>query len=133
MDALSEDGMKGNGEVVLLVDDEEELLDIGSQMLELNNYQTMTADSGEAAVAMFEANKERVDVVVLDINMPGMGGFKCLEKLLLIEPSVKIIVSTGYLGTEQMRQAMEAGAIGFISKPYRFTEMLKRLKEVLGS
>lgn len=128
---LSENGMKGVSEVVLLVDDETELLDIGKEMLEMNNYQTMTAESGEAAIEIFKANKRRIDLVILDINMPGMGGFQCLDRLLEIDPKIKVIISTGYLGTEQMKQAMEAGAAGFISKPYRFTEMLKRIKEVL--
>jgi two-component system, cell cycle sensor histidine kinase and response regulator CckA len=83
------------------------------------------------AIELFAAKRDQIDLVILDINMPGMGGFRCLDKLLEIDPELKVIVSTGYLGTEQMKQAMEAGAAGFISKPYRFTEMLKRIKEVL--
>jgi two-component system, cell cycle sensor histidine kinase and response regulator CckA len=128
---LTEEGMKGVSEVILLVDDEEELLDIGKEMLEMNNYQTMTAESGEMAIELYAANRDQIDLVILDINMPGMGGFRCMDKLLEIDPELKVIVSTGYLGTEQMKQAMEAGAAGFISKPYRFTEMLKRIKEAL--
>ncbi len=128
---MTEEGMKGVSELILLVDDEEELLDIGKEMLEMNNYQTLTAESGEAAIELFTAKRDRIDLVILDINMPGMGGFRCLDRLLEIDPKLKVIVSTGYLGTEQMKQALEAGAAGFISKPYRFTEMLKRIKEVL--
>ncbi len=130
-ESLNEAAMKGLSETILLVDDEEELLDIGKEMLEMNNYQTLTATSGEAAIEQYAANRDRIDLVILDINMPGMGGFRCLDKLLEIDPKLKVIVSTGYLGSEQMKQAMEAGAAGFISKPYRFEEMLKRIKEVL--
>jgi len=67
------------------------------------------------------------------VNMPGMGGHKCLKELLEIDPEVKTIIATGYTATGKVKETLESGAAGFIGKPYRLEEILKKIREVLDS
>jgi CheY-like chemotaxis protein len=133
VEEAGEELASGSGQMILLVDDEEDLLEIGREMLELNHFRTVTAEDGEGAVQLLAAHKEQITLVILDLNMPGMGGFSCLERLLEMKPSLKVIVVTGYLGAEQMQRVLKSGASGYIAKPYRFHEMLKKITEVLNA
>jgi DNA-binding NarL/FixJ family response regulator len=63
--------------------------------------------------------------------MPGMGGHKCLQELLRVDPEIKVIISSGYPEDEKVKEMLESGAAGFIGKPYRLTEMLKKVREIL--
>jgi DNA-binding NtrC family response regulator len=100
-------------------------------MLERHGYRTVCAESGEQAIDIVQRGQETIDMVVLDINMPGMGGQKCLEKLLEIAPTIKVIISTGYLSDGLTKKTMETGAVNFIAKPYRLEELLDKVREVL--
>jgi len=118
-------------ERILLVDDEESILEIGCDMLRRYGYEAVTAKRGEEALKIYRAEKDRIDLVILDLNMPGMGGVKCLQALKKIDPDVKVVVATGLAGKEQAQQVMDLGAAYFIPKPYRLKEMLKVLREAL--
>ncbi|MBW1702141.1 MAG: response regulator transcription factor [Deltaproteobacteria bacterium] len=87
--------------------------------------------SGEEAVEVYRAEKEDIDLVVLDISMPGMGGHKCLKELVQIDPEVKVIIATGYAATGKVKETLESGASAFVGKPYRLAEILKKIREVL--
>ena len=63
--------------------------------------------------------------------MPGMGGYKCLQELLKIDPEVKVIIASGYPKDAKVKEILESGAAGFIGKPYRLKDMLKKLRELL--
>jgi len=80
---------------------------------------------------VFKAEKRRIDLVILDLNMPGMGGFKCLGELHSIEPDVKVIIATGFLGNDQIRETLKSRTSGFIAKPYRFTELIEKIKDAM--
>ncbi|MBN2515970.1 MAG: response regulator [Deltaproteobacteria bacterium] len=125
------DGLHGNRETVLLVDDEENILEIGRDVLEQFGYMTLTAESGEKALEIYEREGDRIDVVILDLGMPGMGGHKCLKRLLEINPEVKVIVASGYSDNGSVKETLDAGAVGFIGKPYKLSDMLDNIKEVL--
>ncbi|MGD8385815.1 MAG: PAS domain S-box protein [Desulfobacteraceae bacterium] len=118
-------------ERILLVDDEDSILEIGSDMLHRFGYESVTARSGEEALETFRAEKDRIDLVILDLNMPGIGGVKCLQALKKIDPDVKVVVATGLAGKEQAQKVMELGAAYFIPKPYRLKDMLKTLRGAL--
>jgi len=118
-------------ETVLLVDDEEIILDLGQKILEGHGYTTLMATSGEEALKVYEAHRNQIDLVVLDVSMPGMGGYKCLEGLLKINPKVKTIISSGYSATGKVKAALQTGASGFIGKPYMIAEMLHKIREIL--
>ena len=120
-------------ETILLVDDEAAILDIGRDMLQRYGYKVITAQSEEEAVAIFEGRTLELDLVILDLGMPGMGGFKCLRHLTGLASEAKIIIASGYDLNGQVENVMEAGASGFIAKPYRLREMMGRIRQVLDS
>jgi PAS domain S-box-containing protein len=128
---VSQGEIRGVGETILLVDDEKDILEAGQDILRKNNYKTLIARSGEEAIEVFKEEKRRIDLVILDLNMPGMGGFKCLGELHSIDPDVKVIVATGFLGNDRIRETLKTRASGFITKPYRFTEMLEKIKDTM--
>jgi two-component system cell cycle sensor histidine kinase/response regulator CckA len=118
-------------ETILIVDDEPDILDIGQSTLEQFGYTALTARSGEEAVEVYSRQTERINLVILDLGMPGMGGDKCLKELLRLNPSVKVLIASGYAATQTVQSVMEAGAAGFMAKPYRLEDMLKKVRDVL--
>jgi len=127
----AEEDMPGGTERILLVDDEESILDIGSDILERHGYKTTIARSGEEALDLIRRQKDQIDLIVLDLNMPGMGGFRSLKAILEIAPGMKIIVATGHSSNEEAKKTLEMGATRFIPKPYRLSHILKAVRETL--
>ena len=123
----------GGNEIILLVDDEKTILEIGKNILERFGYEITTAQSGEKAVEIFERENDRIDLIILDVGMPGMGGHKCLKELLKIDSKVKVIISSGYSPNGKVKETLETGASGFIGKPYQFADMLKKVRKVLDN
>ncbi|HDQ40089.1 MAG TPA: response regulator [Desulfonatronum sp.] len=78
-----------------------------------------------------ESGKE-IDLVLLDLNMPGMGGHKCLQELLQLDPSVKVVIVSGYSAMHFGKNTIASGAKDFISKPYQLTELEAKVREVLS-
>jgi CheY-like chemotaxis protein len=122
-----DDGSK----TVLLVDDDEDLLEIGHDMLESCGYRVVVAGSGEEAVEAFQRRDVDFHLVLMDLSMPGMDGRQCMKRLQSIDPSVKVILMSGLGDAYQMEQALAAGARAFLSKPYRMSEMIVKMEEVL--
>jgi two-component system cell cycle sensor histidine kinase/response regulator CckA len=131
IDLKKEPEIRGGQETILLVDDEEPLLLLGQDILGQSGYATIRAESGEKAVEVFSKKKGLIDLVVLDLGMPGMGGLKCLQSLLAIDPEIKVIVASGYTGSDEVKKALEYGAAKFVCKPYRYGDMLHTIRELL--
>ena len=125
--------IRGGDETIFLVDDEEDILDIGCDILKKYGYTAISADSGERALEVYGREGDRIDLVILDLGMPGMGGHKCLQKLLEIAPEIKVIIASGYSANGRVEKTLKAGASGFIGKPYRLAEMLKKVRGVLDT
>lgn len=123
----------GGRETILLVDDENAILDIGNKNLTRYGYEVITAQSGEEAIEIVRNMNASPDLVVLDLTMPGMVGNKSLERLLKINPKIKVIIASGYSASDQVKNVLDSGAAGFIAKPYRLSDMLKRIREVLDA
>ncbi|MCB2191481.1 MAG: PAS domain S-box protein [Deltaproteobacteria bacterium] len=123
--------VEGGSEAILLVDDEEAILEVVRDVLEQHGYSVLTADSGEGALELFGQEDGNVDLVILDLGMPGMGGDRCLELLREQVPEVKVVVATGYAGTDKRKEILSAGASGFISKPYRLDSLLRTVRQIL--
>lgn len=120
-------------ETVLLVDDEEHIRDLGKKILSRAGYQVIAACNGIEAIEAYRDKKDQISLVVLDLIMPQMGGRQCLEELLKIDPKVRVVVASGFSVDDLARGGLEARVGGFVSKPYRMTEMLKVVREVLDS
>lgn len=123
--------ISGGEETILLADDEELLRDIGKEILEEFGYTMVTAPDGETALQLYAERKQEISLVILDLMMPGMGGKQCLEQLLAMAPDVKVVIASGYSVNGHTKAALEAGAKGFIKKPFELKQMLKVVREVL--
>ncbi|HET6490579.1 MAG TPA: response regulator [Syntrophales bacterium] len=131
---LKEERRKGDyrgAETILIVDDEADILDIAQNTLEQFGYTVLTARSGEEAVETYSRQGKQINLVILDLGMPGMGGEKCLRELLRINPSVTVLIASGYAATQTVHNILEAGATGFMAKPYRLEDMLKKVRDLL--
>ena len=117
---------------ILLVDDDESIRDLGRETLGEFGYTVLTAANGEEAIELYRDRKEGIDLVVLDVIMPGMGGSKCLEALLEYDPQAKVVVSSGYSSNSQKNNLIKKGALTYLSKPYLTNELLSVVREVLA-
>ncbi|UCF00532.1 MAG: PAS domain S-box protein [Deltaproteobacteria bacterium] len=123
--------LEGGTETILLVDDEEFILDLGKQIFARCGYTVLTALDGETALEFYRKEQGNIDLVILDLVMPGMSGRECLEGLRNINPRAKVVIASGYSDTGPMKEAIEAGAKSFISKPYEMKQLLQVAREVL--
>ena len=122
---------EGGSETMLLVDDEEPIRGLGTQILEEFGYTVLTAADGESALQLYREEQEKIDLVILDLIMPGMGGKLCLVELLKIDLEAKVAIASGYSPDGPTKEILQNGAKGFISKPYDLRQMLKVVREVL--
>jgi CheY-like chemotaxis protein len=113
---------------VLLVDDEDFVLDVGSQMLSSLGYEVLTARNGKEGVDVFRKEGSRISMVILDLIMPVMDGRRAMEAIRGIDPGARIVISTGYSGEEDVETLKALGASAVLSKPYTFD----RLNRVLA-
>jgi CheY-like chemotaxis protein len=123
--------VEGGSETILLVDDEEFIRELGIDVLGQAGYEVLTAADGESALKLYRQAQERSALVILDLIMPGMGGRKCLEELLRLNPKVKVLIASGYSSDASTKGALETGAKSFVSKPYDTKHLLKLVREVL--
>ena len=118
-------------ETILLVDDEPSILDVGKQVLELLGYTVFVAASGREAVDFFRAKCSPIDVVILDMIMPGMGGSETFDALKAIDPEVRVILSSGYSMTGEANAIVEKGCRAFIQKPFTPGELSKKIRDAM--
>lgn len=123
--------LKGGSENILLVDDEETIISIATDILKQYGYTTCSALSGEAAIDSYREHTAEIDLILMDLGMPGMGGRKCLEELLKIDPRVKVIVASGYGSYDIIKNPTDYGAAAFLSKPYRLDILISTVRTVL--
>jgi CheY-like chemotaxis protein len=126
-----EEPVTGGTESILIVDDEEWIRDFASKILTEHGYGVSMASSGEEAIKSYSGKDTEIDLVILDIGMPGMGGYKCLSEIINFDPSAKVIIASGYLINAQPANLLEAGAAGYIGKPYQVSELLKKVRTLL--
>lgn len=121
---------KGEG-TILLVDDEELVLDVGAKMLQSLGYRVITADSGQKAIDLYREQYEQIDLVLLDMVMPDMGGSVSFDRLTEINPEAKIVLSSGYSIDGKASEILNRGCSGFIQKPYTIEQLSLKVQSVL--
>jgi len=124
---------RGNGELIMIVDDEPAIREIAQATLERFGYCVLSAASGAEAVMLFAANRAEIAVVLTDMAMPVMDGPATIIALRSIDPSVRIIGSSGLPSNDGVAKAMGAGIQYFVPKPYTAEMLLKTLAAVLHS
>ena len=128
-----EPSIEGGNETILLVDDEENIRKPGREMLAEFGYTVLTASDGESALDLYSKEYGKINLIILDLIMPGMGGSLCLQELMKINPLAKVIIASGYSISGSEKEMIEAKAKGFIRKPYNVREMLNLVREVLDN
>ena len=119
------------GGTILLVDDEDMVLEVGTRVLEKLRYPVLKAENGREAVALFARHSDQIGLVILDMNMPGMPGAVVFEELRKLKPDVKILVSSGYGPDGQTQRLVASGGCGFIQKPFTIAALTEKLSELL--
>jgi two-component system, cell cycle sensor histidine kinase and response regulator CckA len=127
------EGVPGGDETILFVDDDEEIISVGRKILASLGYNVLVADGGQAAVDLFSDQQDRIDLVILDYVMPGMGGREVFEALKQIQPDVNVLLSSGYSSTDQVAALIERGCRGFIQKPYDTVKMSRTIRTILDT
>ena len=128
----SQEKPRGTGEHILIVDDELQLRDIASQMLQSLGYNVDSVCSGELAVKFVKENA--VDLIVMDMLMePGMSGRQAYAEILELYPQQKAIIASGFSESDDVKAALQLGASGFIRKPYSISELSHVVREALST
>jgi len=128
----AQEELKLGHESVLLVDDEQRILDVGRTICKALGYTVFTAASGKDALKIYAEKKNDINVVVLDMIMPGMDGLDVFLALKKINPDIKVLLSTGYAIDENAQEMLRQGCKGYILKPYSVVDFSHKLREVLG-
>jgi two-component system, cell cycle sensor histidine kinase and response regulator CckA len=123
--------LRGSG-TVLLVDDEDGVRTVAGRILQQLGYQVLSAENGRRALEIYRQERDRIDLVILDMLMPGMGGAETFRELQGLDPGVRVLLSSGYSLDGETQQVMTAGARGFIQKPYRLAVLSQQVAEILG-
>ena len=118
-------------QTVLLVDDEDYILKVGSQILQKLGYTVLTAASGKEALEIYTANRDKIDIVVLDMIMPGMGGGETYDSIKALKLDVKVLLSSGYSIMGEASAILNRGCQGFIQKPFTMKSFSEKLREIL--
>jgi CheY-like chemotaxis protein len=118
---------------VLLVDDEEGVLEVCSEMIKSLGYSVQAVTSGMAAIDVLKEDPRNIDLVILDMVMPGMSGLETFEQIKSIHPEAKVLISSGYAKVEELAGFGGFAVENFIPKPYDVALLSEKIKRVVGS
>jgi signal transduction histidine kinase len=121
----------GSTETILFVDDENMIIDVGEKMLKILGYNVLTARNGREAIEIYKKNRDKIDMVILDMVMPDTGGGETYDTLKKINPYIKVLLSSGYSIDGEATEIMERGCNGFIQKPFNMKGLAQKTREVL--
>lgn len=124
-------GPLGQGELILVVDDEPLIVRTVSDVLESNGYKTLSAENGMVALSLYKKHHADISAVLLDMMMPGLDGPAVMKGLREINPQVCIIACSGLRSAERLRAIEAAGAKAFLQKPYSEEQLLSTLRQYL--
>jgi CheY-like chemotaxis protein len=122
--------MRGR-ETILLVDDEATIVAVMTEILEALGYKVLSAGSGEEAIRIYNEKRDLIDLVILDMVMPGMGGGETFDRLKQANSGIKVILSSGYTPDGEAAGIIKRGCQGFIQKPINIHELSRKIREVL--
>ncbi|MEO7933001.1 MAG: response regulator [Chthoniobacterales bacterium] len=123
----------GTKETIMVVDDEVHVMLLAKMMLAENGYRVVTAKDGFEAIDNYKKLREKIDLVILDFTMPGMHGDQVFEELRKINPSVAVILSSGFADQTKLNRMFSQGLKEFVAKPYTQQRLLSEIRNVLDS
>ncbi|MBI5581040.1 MAG: response regulator [Deltaproteobacteria bacterium] len=118
---------------LMLVEDEDMVAVISDQMLTRLGHKVFVARSGPDALSIFQEHREKIDLVILDMIMPGMSGAETFERLKAIDPRVNVLLSSGYALNGPAEDILRRGCRGFIQKPFTIEQLSQKIREILSS
>lgn len=130
-DTLKDGKIYKGKETILFIDDEEMLVEVGTEILKELGYEVLAATGGREGLKIFKQNKDSIDLVILDMIMPDMNGKKTFSELKRLKPSVNVLLSSGYSLDRQAKDFIKQGCKGFIQKPFLVTDLSKKVREIL--
>jgi CheY-like chemotaxis protein len=122
---------KGSG-TILLIDDEEMIIKVGEELLQELGYKVLVARSGQGAIKLYKKNTDKIDLVIMDMIMPGMGGGETFDQLKEINPGIKVLLSSGYSINGQASEILERGCDGFIQKPFNINQLSEKIQGIIA-
>jgi PAS domain S-box-containing protein len=122
--------VRGTG-TVLLVDDEDIILEVGKELLEGVGYRVLLARDGKEAVEVYRKRQDEIDIVLLDMVMPNMGGGEAYDRMKEINPDIKVLLSSGFSIDGEASDILERGCDGFIQKPFRMNQLSGKIRDIL--
>lgn len=125
--------LPGGNETLLVVDDEAHIRNLVRRALTMVGYTVLSAGDGESALLRHGEDENRIRLVLMDLGMPGMGGWECLRKLRALDPRLPVLITTGYGGEDLPERARQEGAVGLISKPYHMDALFRKVREILDA
>ncbi|MBW2002266.1 MAG: response regulator, partial [Deltaproteobacteria bacterium] len=120
-------------ETVLLVDDENVIIDVWKEILRALGYKVLIASGGIEALEIYKKNKDTIDIVILDMIMPDIGGGEIYDRVKEINPDIKVLLSSGYSINGQATEMLNRGCSGFIQKPFNMKQLAEKIREILDS
>jgi PAS domain S-box-containing protein len=121
---------KGSG-TILLIDDEEMIIKVGEELLQELGYKVLVAKSGQGAIKLYKKNTDKIDLVIMDMIMPGMGGGETFDHLKEINPDIKVLLSSGYSINGQASEILKRGCDGFIQKPFNINQLSEKIQGII--
>jgi PAS domain S-box-containing protein len=118
--------------VILLVDDDEMIIEIGKQMIQRLGFTVLTAASGKEAIQIYSENREKIDLVILDLIMPEMSGEETFDRLKNTDRNLKIILSSGYSVNGKATEILNRGGAGFSQKPFNMNQLAEALNGAIA-
>lgn len=118
---------------VFVIDDDDMIADVSELILKNSGYDVIIAKSAKEAIEVYKENYSRIDMVILDMILPDMGGGDTYDRLKEINPGIKVLLASGYDKDYQGRDVMERGCDGFIQKPFNMNELLEKIRGILTS
>ena len=122
----------GGSETILVVDDEEVVRDLTMEVLSVHGYNVLSAQDGLEAIHVYKAFEHDIDLVLLDIFMPRMGGKEAYEKLKEINPDIKVLFCSGHGPNHEIYEAPRNGDLHYVSKPFKIDELVRKVRQVLN-
>jgi PAS domain S-box-containing protein len=122
----------GNGELIMVIDDEADIREITTRTLESNGYRVIAAKDGREAVELYQNEADNIHLVLTDMVMPNLDGPGTIRALMEINPGVRIVATSGVKTTGKLAEATEVGAKTFLPKPYTADKLLTVIAETLG-
>ena len=118
--------------VILFIDDDELVLDVGGQMIRRLNYELIEARDGQEAIEVFKENKDKVDIVILDMRLPGMHGATVHDNLRKIKSDAKILLASGFFENSRVQDIIDNAHNDFIQKPFSFQQLTQKLEDLMA-